>query len=198
MNRNRIPAKKVAWHLRRMGRLGTGRRPAPAWQSGRSGSGRGLIKPGHEPVHIDRRGRRNVLDMGFLYAVISRIPQPKVPDALRQRPFDTRPLFIALRPFSLGTRSVPLSAPLLPGVAVAAAGPMLGPGATARMGQSHSVLSKSTLMGDCPAHPRSHQRRLFPGDSAPAAGPVDLEVAAYTPPLPSLANPGSGVLGPVR
>jgi hypothetical protein len=68
--------------------------------AGGPGSGRWApIKPGDEPVHIDRGGRRNVLEMCFRESPVSGIPQPKAADALRQRPCDTRALFIALLPF---------------------------------------------------------------------------------------------------
>jgi len=55
-----------------------------------------LVEPCHDPIHIDRRGSRDVLQVRFRQAPIPRAPQPKRAHALRERPFDTGALLIAL------------------------------------------------------------------------------------------------------
>jgi hypothetical protein len=69
-------------------------------KAGGPGSGpRAPIKPGYEPVHIDRGSRRDVLQVRFRQPPISGVPQPKAASALGQRPFNPRALLITLLPF---------------------------------------------------------------------------------------------------
>ena len=57
-----------------------------------------LVEPGHEPLHIDRSSRRDMLKVRFRQTSVSSIPQPKGTYALGQRSFDTRSSFITLLP----------------------------------------------------------------------------------------------------
>jgi hypothetical protein len=69
-------------------------------EAGGPGPGsRAPVKPGYEPVHIDRSGRRDMLEMGFRQTAISGVPQPKAAYALGQCPFDTGSSLIVLLPF---------------------------------------------------------------------------------------------------
>jgi hypothetical protein len=57
---------------------------------------RALVEPRHDPIHIDRRGGRDVLQVGFLEPPVPGAPQPAAPDALRESPFDPGSSLLAL------------------------------------------------------------------------------------------------------
>jgi hypothetical protein len=55
-----------------------------------------LVEPCYDPIHIDRCGGRDVLQVSFFKAPIAGLSQAKGPHPLRERPFDSRTTLIAL------------------------------------------------------------------------------------------------------
>jgi len=57
---------------------------------------RAAVEPRCQPLNIDRRSYREVLQARFLETPVSTLPQPKGTDTLRERPFNACP-FVILR-----------------------------------------------------------------------------------------------------
>src|SRR4030095_5046671 len=55
-----------------------------------------LVEPRHDPIHIDRRSGRDVLQVRFLEPPVPGVSQPEASDALREGPFDPGASLIAL------------------------------------------------------------------------------------------------------
>ena len=55
-----------------------------------------MREPGSEPIKIERRGASDLLQVSFRQADIAPVAQSEPPNALRERPFDTRPFLIKL------------------------------------------------------------------------------------------------------
>ena len=55
-----------------------------------------LLQPGDNPIHIDRRGRRHMLEVRLVQTTVARAPQAKGPHPLGQGAFDPRSALLML------------------------------------------------------------------------------------------------------